>query len=151
MVERFERFSLAIFEISRHWHKIAADEMAQYELKGPHAIYLIIMYHHPEGLTAALLGEKCGKDKADVSRTISLLEQKGLIKREEVNHNGYRALLRLTETGEEAAKHLCERVGVAVEHAGCGLSDEKRDIFYEALELIASNLQALSKEGLPQR
>lgn len=26
--ERFERFSLAIFEISRYWHKLAAEEMA---------------------------------------------------------------------------------------------------------------------------
>ena len=25
MVERFERFSLALFEISRYWHKLAAE------------------------------------------------------------------------------------------------------------------------------
>ena len=28
MLERFERFSLAIFEISRYWHKLAAAELA---------------------------------------------------------------------------------------------------------------------------
>ena len=33
MVERFERFSLAIFEISRYWHKLAAEEMSAYGLK----------------------------------------------------------------------------------------------------------------------
>ena len=29
MLERFERFSLAIFEISRCWHKLAAAELEQ--------------------------------------------------------------------------------------------------------------------------
>ena len=44
MVERFARFSLAIFEISRCWHKLAAEEMAAYGLRGAHAIYLTAMY-----------------------------------------------------------------------------------------------------------
>ena len=33
MVDRFEKFSLAISEISRYWHKIAAEELKPYELK----------------------------------------------------------------------------------------------------------------------
>ena len=45
---RFERFSLAIFEISRCWHKLAADEMAKYGLKGPHAMYLVTIRRFPE-------------------------------------------------------------------------------------------------------
>ena len=34
MLERFERFSLAIFEISRCWHKLAAAELAALVLTG---------------------------------------------------------------------------------------------------------------------
>lgn len=30
MVDRFERFSFAISEISRCWHKLAAEEMEKY-------------------------------------------------------------------------------------------------------------------------
>ena len=33
MLERFERFSLAIFEISRCWHKLAAAELAQESIR----------------------------------------------------------------------------------------------------------------------
>ena len=44
MVDRFEKFSLAISEISRYWHKIAAEELKPYELKSTHAIYLTTMY-----------------------------------------------------------------------------------------------------------
>ena len=48
MVDRFEKFSLAISEISRYWHKIAAEELKPYELKSTHAIYLTTMYRYPD-------------------------------------------------------------------------------------------------------
>ena len=51
-MERFERFSFALSEISRHWHKLTADEMNKYGLKGTHSIYLLTLSRYPEGLTA---------------------------------------------------------------------------------------------------
>lgn len=150
MVERFERFSYAISEISRCWHKIAGEEMQKYGLKGPHATYLLAVSRHEEGITAAKLCEICGKDKADVSRMTSILQEKGLVKREDVNQNSYRALIKLTEEGENAAEHVRKRATVAVEIGGSELTDEERTIFYHALESIVSKLQVLGKEGLPQ-
>lgn len=147
MLNRFERFSYAIFEISRCWHKLAAEEMEKYDLKGPHAIYLLAMLRSGDGITAAQICELCARDKADVSRALALMEQKGLVKKEGSN---YRALLKLTEAGEQAARHVCRRAGVAVEHASTGYSQEQREIFYQVLETITTNLQALSKEGLPE-
>lgn len=151
MVDRFERFTYAISEISRHWHKIAAEEMEKYGLKGPHAVYLTTLYRFPEGITAPKLCELCGKDKADVSRMMSIMESKGLVRKDGENLNRYRGLLRLTEEGQAAAGHVCELAGIAVEMAGKGLTDEKRAVFYESLELIAANLRQLSKDGLSQK
>ncbi len=150
MIDRFERFSMAIFEISRHWHKIAADEMEKYGLKGPHCIYLLTMHQHPEGITASALGELCGRDKADVSRMMSIMEKKGLVSKETTQQNLYRGLLKLTEEGIAAAEQVCQRVCVAVESAGKGLDDMRRAFFYEALELISGNLRRISRDGLPQ-
>ena len=147
MVDRFERFSLAVSVIFRCWHKIASDEMKKHGLKGPHATYLTTMYQYPDGLNATQLCDLCGKDKADVSRMMSIMEIKGLVKKEGVN---YRAVLTLTENGRAVAEHVRERVMVAVEAAGKGLSEEQRTIFYDALSLIAFNLQKISREGLPQ-
>ena len=79
MLDRFARFSLAISNIHRCWHKLAAEEMAKYGLNSPHAIYLNTLHCYPEGITAAKLCKLCGKDKADVSRMISILENKGLV------------------------------------------------------------------------
>lgn len=146
MIDRFERFSLAISEISRCWHKIAADEMEKYGLKGSHAVYLTTMCRYPDGITAARLCELCAKDKADVSRMMSIMEKKELVVKE---GNSYRAQLKLTPAGLEAAEHVRRRATVAVENASRGLTPERRAVFYEALELIVSNLQNICEEGLP--
>lgn len=147
MVNRFERFSVAISDISRYWHKIAAEEMEKYGLKGTHSIYLTTLHRCPEGVTAARLCELCGRDKAEVSRTVATMEKKGLIRRQ---GSSYRALLILTEEGYRAAEHVRSRAALAVELAGKGLTDEQRANFYYALELITNNLQQVSEAGLPE-
>ena len=150
MVSRFERFSFAISEIYRYLHRITSDEMQKYGLKGPYAIYLITMHRYPEGITAARLGELCSRNKADVSRAMAELEEKRLIIREGTSQTLYRARLKLTEDGLAAARQLQERARIAVDLGGKGLTEERRAVFYEALELIAENMQALSESGLPR-
>ncbi len=151
MIERFEQFSLAIAEIHRYWHKIAADEMEKYDLRGTCAIYLTTMHRFPEGITSARLGEVCGKDKSDVSRAVNAMEKKGLIVKETNNNNLYRARLILTEKGKEAASKVKERASLAVEFGGRGLSEEDREVFYRALGIIVENLHSISEAGLPKQ
>lgn len=146
MIERFERFSFALSELSRYWHKIAGEEMERYGLKGPQCIYLLTLYRHPEGVTATRLGELCGKDKADVSRMMTMMAQKGLILK---TGPSYRALLRLTEAGKAAAEQVQYRAATAVELGGKGLTEENREIFYQVMEQIAQNLRTISRSGLP--
>lgn len=145
MIDRFERFSFAISEISYHWHKIAADVMEKHGLKGPYAVYFTTMQRFPEGITAARLGEFCSKDKADVSRAIAVLEKQGLVIKEGEH---YRALLKLTPEGKQLAEVINEKAMIAVENGGKGCSEEEREIFYKILELIRSNLEELSEKGL---
>ena len=150
MVDRFERFSFALSEISRHWHKLATEEMEKYGLKGPHSVYLLTMNRYPEGITAPKLCALCGKDKADVSRMMSILEKKGLVTKEGIHQKLYGGVYKLTDNGKAAAEHVSRRASIAVEIAGKDLTDEKREIFYEALESITLNLRELSKQGLPR-
>lgn len=150
MFDRFETFSLAISEISRHWHKLTTEEMEKYDLKGTHSIYLLAMAHYPDGITAPQICEFCGRDKADVSRMMNILEKKGLVKKEAVYQNMYRGVFKLTEEGKIVAEFVKRRTSLAVELAGKDLSEERREIFYEALGSITRNLRELSKEGLPE-
>lgn len=149
MLDRFARFSLAISEIDRCWHKLAAEEMAKYELNSPHAVYLNTLYEHIEGITAAKLGELCCKNKADVSRMVAILEKKGLVTKETVGGNLYRAKLLLTPKGRHAAEQVRKQAAWVVELAGAGMTDADREVFYRCLEQITGNLQNLSKNGLP--
>ncbi len=149
MIDRFERFSFAISELSRYWHKITADEMEAYGLKGPYVVYFTTLYRYPEGLTAVKLGELCCRDKADVSRALSVLEKKGLVRKDKTKKSQYRAPIVLTEEGMVLAEDMIKKARRAVELGGKGLSDEHREIFYRSLEVITGNLQTLSENGLP--
>lgn len=150
MIDRFERFSLAISEISRYWHKLAAEELAKYGLKGPHATYLTAIYKYPDGITVPQLCEVCGKDKSDASRMIAILEEKGLVTKGGDDGRTYRGKLQLTEEGKRAAEHVSQRANRAVEVAGKDLSEEERERFYAALDSITANLRALCKDGIPE-
>ena len=148
MLDRFEKFSLAIAEINRCWHKIAGEELVKYSLKASHVSYLLTLYRNPEGLTAPKLAELCGRDKADVSRMLSILETKGLVTKDGISANRYRGCLRLTSEGQTVAKELSHRAERAVELAGAGLTEEHRAIFYESLDIITKNLRRICQEGL---
>ena len=148
MLDRFDKFSLAIAEISRCWHKIAAEELSKYALKASHVTYLLTLSRYPEGLTAPKLAELCDRDKADVSRMLSILEDKGLVTKDGIGANRYRGCLRLTPEGQAVAKELSLRAELAVEQAGVGLTEENRTIFYESLDTITKNLRRICQEGL---
>ena len=108
------------------------------------------MLRYPEGISAPQLCEYCGKDKADVSRMMALLEEKGLVKKEGIHQNLYKGVFKLTEEGKKAALFVSKRASLAVDLASKDLSEEKRIVLYEALEQIVTNLRKLNKEGLPE-
>ena len=151
MVSRFEHFSASISCIYRYIQRIERVEMEKYGLKGPHAQCLLAMQRFPEGITAARLCEVCDKDKAAISRMVAELEEKAMITRNDRGGVRYRALLKLTELGEEAAGHVEQRAKLAGEEASAGMTDDQRETLYAVLDLIAGNLQTICRDGLEQQ
>ena len=150
MLERFEQFTSAISSVYRDVQKIERDEMEKQGLRGAFAQYLLAISRYPQGITAAALCEVCDKDKAAVSRIVAEMETKGLVEREADGASQYRAKLRLTPAGQDAAAFVRKRASAAVELAGNGLSDEDRKAFYAALERISASLQQISQNGIPE-
>lgn len=148
MLERFEQFSSAISGIWRSIQKIERDEMETRGFRGAYAPFLAAMSRRPEGMTAAQLCDLCEKDKAAVSRIVAEMEEKGLLFKQ--GDKGYRTQLFLTPQGHQAAEYVCRRAEAAVAAAGEGLSEQDRRTFYGALNLIAGNLQQISRKGLPK-
>ena len=150
MLTRYEQFSFTISCIFRQIQKIERDEMVKYGVRGAYAQYLTAMNRHPEGLTSVQLCEICDRDKAAISRAVADMEASGLVERRGENDSNYRALIYLTEEGKKLASIVFDRAQTAVEIAGCGMSEEERAVFYHALELIASNLHTICRNGIPQ-
>ena len=151
MIGRYEVFSSSVSSMYHDIQKIERVEMAKYGLKGPHAQCLLAMSRYPDGITASELCGVCDKDKAAISRTIVELEREGLVSRTAKNGSMYRAVLKLTPQGEEAARRVDARAQFAVEKAGECLTDKERAVMYKALELIAGNLQTICAEGLEEQ
>lgn len=150
MLSKYELFSSSISCMYHDIQKIERVEMAKYGLKGPHAQCLLAMSRYPQGLTAAQLCEVCEKDKAAISRTLSELEQMGMVRRTGQNGTRYRASLTLTEQGKAAAATVSEKARLAVEQAGEGLDDGQREVFYRVFALIAENLHTICKDGIKE-
>lgn len=148
MVSRFEQFSYIISAIYRSMQKIERVEMAKYGLKGPHAQCLLALRRFPEGVTAARLCDICDKDKAAVSRTLTELEQAGLVTRREQEGKRYRASVCLTQRGTEIAKNVNAIAYQAVKQAAAGYDETQRETFLMVLEMIGENLQSICREGL---
>ena len=148
MISKYEIISNSVACISRDIQRLERAEMAKYNLKAPHAQFLLVLSPYPEGLIATQLCELCEKDKAAISRTVAELEESGLVRRLERNGNRYRAALVLTQAGQEAAIAVSRKAKQAVELAGEGLTDADREIFYRVLAQIAENLHTICKDGL---
>lgn len=145
--DRFERFTCAVIVINRYWRKIAAKAMKKYGLKGAFTQYLMALYRSPDGLNSVDLGKACDKNKADVSRALATLEEKGLAERESVTGKSlYRAKIKLTAEGTRVAEEIRGSVEHAVELGGRNLSETQRELFYKALESISDNMRGLSDE-----
>lgn len=151
MIDRFEKFSLAISEIWRYWHKLATTVMKEHGLRGPLAVYFTTLYRFPNGITAAELSVLCSRDKADVSRTIALLEKRGLVQKVDNINNSYKIPVILTNKGVKIAEDINQKAMAAVNKGGEGLSESEREIFYNSLDIISSNLQNLTKSGFQDR
>ena len=149
MIDRFEQFVSYISAIYRDIQKIEREEMEKLGLKGAYAQYLVAMHRYPEGITAADLCEVCDKDKAAVSRAVTEMEKHGLLSRLCGYENQYRALLRLTEKGRHAAEYVCRKAVSAVQIAATEIDDDTRAVMYRSLRSVASRVQSICKEGLP--
>ncbi len=150
MQSRYEQFAGSVLCLYRCIQKIQRTEMAKYGLKGSHAQCLLAMSRYPEGITATSLCQLCDKDKAAISRTLSELSRQGLITRKCREGQVYRTPYVLTEQGRAAADRVDQAARLAVEQAGVGLTEERRTVFYATLDLLATNLTRISRDGLQE-
>lgn len=141
MRNRFETFAGCILELNRCLQKIKESEMKPFGLRAGHTMCLYYLGKNSAGLTATQLTELCREDKSAVSRSLNQLLGKELIYCNlPENKRSYRTLFYLTESGQKLVERMNCRIESVLFSGGCGLTDEQRNIFYDAMELILTNL-----------
>lgn len=147
MQERFEAFTVLITRIGRSIKRIKAEEMADFDLKGP---YVSCLYYlsQAESMTSAELCERCDEDKAAISRSLDYLQKTGLVICGEGGTRRYKNPLSLSAKGREVCRGMSEKIERIVAAASAGLNDDERHTMYRALTLISDNLDAIHTKGI---
>lgn len=140
-MERFEAFTGSVLELNRYLQKIKDIEMKPFGLRASHVMCLYYLGRNPNGLTSTELSEACREDKAAISRSVSFLVERALIRGDFQEHKrSYRTKLFLTEAGKELVETIDRRIDTAMTQGGSGLTEEQRKNFYAAMEIIIKNL-----------
>jgi len=143
MKERFEAFTVLITKVKRSITKIKSNEMAEFNLKGPHVSCLYYLYKSAP-ITFKELCDICMEDKAAMSRSVEHLEKTGYLSRSKIAGKTYKVRLTLTEKGVEASKRITTKIDNIISQASGGISDEHLEIFYKSLAHISANLEKIA-------
>ena len=142
MEERFQAFTVLITGISRSIHRIKTEEMSEFELRSSHVSCLYYLYKKGS-LTAREICDLCEEDKANISRAVKFLEEKGYVFCESEEKKRYQSPLCLTDSGKEIGKAIVEKIDRVLDVASRGLTDEERAVMYKGLAVVNKNLNEL--------
>lgn len=142
MTERYERFTTLVAAINRSVKKIKTEEMVCYNFKSIHVSCIYYLYRE-SGLTVSQLCEMCDEDKANISRALELLEERGYICPRNENHKRYKTPLLLTDEGVRVGELIEEKVNHVLETASRGMTAQERETMYKCLGLICDNLHQI--------
>ena len=145
--KRFELFSPAVLQLVKTVQAMKSRKMAEYGLKGTNAHCLCAIYDSGEvGLTATELARHCEIDKAQVSRCMAELGEKGFVFRDEQEGKQYRQKYRLTPEGEKAAADISDTSRAIREQIRTGVCDEDVEKFFCILEVFCENAARISTD-----
>lgn len=138
--DRFEDFSTLIGSAMKSLQKIKNHGMEPYGLGSTHTLCLKRLNASADGLTRKELALECEIDKAQISRLIAELIEKGYV-REKSETVGYKNKIILTESGKKVADEIEQKVRKVLKYVSGDIPPEQLDILYKTLETICDNLK----------
>ena len=141
--DRFEIFSTSIMHVVRSVQILKSHKMAEYGLKGTNAVCLCRLLEGEGGLTAAELSSACELDKAQVSRSMAELQEKGFVVREGDDERRYKQRYVFTPKGQHAALDIRYTISEIEEAASKNIPPASLDHFYHTLYKLCDNFDAL--------
>ncbi len=144
---RFEDFVGIISALGKEIQRIKTAEARRLGFRGSDVMCLYYLVKHHEGLTAAELARLVDVSRAAVSRTVAHLADDGFVEvgSEEDEGSRYRAPIRLTEKGREAARPLDDIIHRVLDEAGGELAARQRLQMYDSLNHILEKLRTIGR------
>ena len=140
---RFEDFVGIIGALNKEIQRIKNAEARRLGFRGSDVMCLYYLVKHPEGLTAAELARMVDVSRAAMSRTVAHLAEDGFV--EVDGDTTYRAPIRLTDKGYEAARPLDDIIHRVLDEAGGELATRQRLQMYDSLNHILEKLRTLGR------
>ncbi len=144
MKDRFETFTVLINKINRNITKIKNQEMTEYNLRSVHISVLYYLYSE-NSLTARELCDRCGEDKATISRAVDYLESGGYIEKNGDTEKKYKRPLFLTEKGINVGEKISTKIKDVLFEISEEMQEGERAEFYRSLTNISNRLEQISK------
>ena len=144
---RFEDFVGIISALNKEIQRIKNAEAHRLGFRGADVMCLYYLVKHPDGLTAAELARMVDVSRAAVSRTVARLAEEGFVEvgGSDEEASRYRAPIRLTEKGYEAARPLDDIIHRVLDEAGGELALRQRMQMYDSLNHILEKLRTFGR------
>ena len=145
---RFEDFVGIIGALNKEIQRIKTAEARRLGFRGSDVMCLYYLVKHPEGLAASELARLADVSRAAMSRTVAHLAEDGLVEVGDADEDAsrYRAPVRLTERGREAARPLDDIIHRVLDEAGGELAARQRLQMYDSLNHILERLRSIARD-----
>ena len=145
---RFEDFVGIISALNKEIQRIKNAEAHRLGFRGADVMCLYYLVKYPDGLTAAELARLVDVSRAAVSRTVAHLAEDGFVEvgGSDEEASRYRAPIRLTEKGYEAARPLDDIIHRVLDEAGGELALRQRMQMYDSLNHILEKLRTIGHD-----
>ena len=146
---RFELFCSLTGSAAKSIARLKAARMDEFHLTAAHTQCLCLLFESmPAGLTQTELARRIGMDRAQVSRVLRALRERGYLPQSEAS--GYKHRYTLTEAGMAAARQVQAIVAQVHAYVSEGIPREDLLCFYRTFERIALRLEsAVTLFGAP--
>lgn len=136
--DRLEAFTTLVTNASRSITKIKHRGMEGYGLGSTHTVCLRKLYAASEGLTRTQLANVCELDKAQISRIIGELSDKGYVVSPQ---SGYKCRIRLSDSGRRVTEEINKLVLDINGFVSGEIPQEDIEAFYRVFTRICEGLK----------
>ncbi len=144
--DRLDKFMTLVIGASRSVTRLKARYMNEYGLGSTHTMCIRQLYFASAGLTRTQLAERCELDKAQVSRIVGELAERGCIVEGQAKSN-YKRKIMLTDDGRRIAEDINQIVLRINQFVSGTLTDEEISTFYRVFGQICENLKTAEEKS----